>query len=74
VLAAHDRLLDRWPVPREDLDVDARFGSVHVLASGPVGPTTPSRPGQGPDTASRHGIQGTGTGSGLESGLVLDLY
>jgi pimeloyl-ACP methyl ester carboxylesterase len=36
VLAAYDQLLDRWPVPREDLDVDTRFGTVHVLASGPA--------------------------------------
>lgn len=36
VLTAYDRLLDRWPVPREDLDIDTRFGPVHVLASGPV--------------------------------------
>lgn len=39
VLAAYDRLLDRWPVPREDLDVVTRFGTVHVLASGPAGGT-----------------------------------
>lgn len=39
VYEAYDRLADRWPVPRQDLDVETEFGAVHVLASGPDGGT-----------------------------------
>ncbi|MEJ2578196.1 MAG: alpha/beta fold hydrolase, partial [Kineosporiaceae bacterium] len=39
VYEAYDRLLGLWPVPHEDLDVDTRFGRVHVLTSGPAGGT-----------------------------------
>lgn len=36
VYEAYDRLADRWPVSRQELDVDTEFGTVHVIASGPA--------------------------------------
>jgi pimeloyl-ACP methyl ester carboxylesterase len=34
-LAVYDAALAQWPVPYEQLDVPTRFGSTHVIASGP---------------------------------------
>lgn len=34
-LAAYDSALELWPVPFEELDVPTRFGSTHLVASGP---------------------------------------
>jgi pimeloyl-ACP methyl ester carboxylesterase len=34
-LAAYDAALKRWPVPYEEIDVPTRFGTTHVVASGP---------------------------------------
>ena len=34
-LAVYDTALSQWPVPYEQLDVPTRFGSTHVIASGP---------------------------------------
>ncbi len=34
-LAVYDAALAHWPVPYEQLDVPTRFGSTHVIASGP---------------------------------------
>lgn len=36
-LAVYDAALARWPVPYEQLDVSTRFGSTHVIVSGPQG-------------------------------------
>ncbi len=36
MLAAYDSILGSWTVPVEGLDVATRYGSVHVLVSGPV--------------------------------------
>jgi pimeloyl-ACP methyl ester carboxylesterase len=33
--AAYDAVLQEWPVPFEELDVPTRFGTTHVVASGP---------------------------------------
>ena len=33
-LAAYDAVLERWPVPYEELDLPTRFGTTHVVASG----------------------------------------
>jgi pimeloyl-ACP methyl ester carboxylesterase len=33
---SYDELADRWPVPRQDLDVETEYGRVHVLAAGPA--------------------------------------
>jgi pimeloyl-ACP methyl ester carboxylesterase len=35
VYESYDRLAARWPVSREDLDIDTEYGSVHVLTAGP---------------------------------------
>ena len=34
-LAAYDAAMKRWPVPYEDIDLPGRFGTTHVVASGP---------------------------------------
>ncbi len=34
ILAAYQAILDRWPVPYEELEVATRFGDTHVVASG----------------------------------------
>jgi pimeloyl-ACP methyl ester carboxylesterase len=34
-LAAYDAAMRLWPVPYEALDIPGRFGSAHVVASGP---------------------------------------
>src|SRR5690349_9867784 len=34
-LAAYDAVLREWPVPFEELDLPTRFGTTHVVASGP---------------------------------------
>ncbi len=34
-MAVYDAALARWPVPYEQLDLPTRFGSTHVIASGP---------------------------------------
>ena len=34
-MAAYDAALARWPVPYEQLDLPTRFGSTHIIASGP---------------------------------------
>jgi len=34
-LAAYDAVLKEWPVPFEELDLPTRFGTTHVIASGP---------------------------------------
>ena len=34
--AAYDAVLAQWPVPYEELDIPTRFGSTHVIASGPL--------------------------------------
>lgn len=34
-LAAYDAVLEQWPVPYEELDLPTRFGTTHVVASGP---------------------------------------
>ncbi len=31
---SYDRPAARWPVSREDLDVETEYGSVHVLTAG----------------------------------------
>jgi hypothetical protein len=33
--AAYDAALKRWPVPYEEIDIPGRFGTTHVVASGP---------------------------------------
>ena len=35
-VAAYDAVLQHWPVPYEELDLPTRFGSTHVIASGPA--------------------------------------
>jgi pimeloyl-ACP methyl ester carboxylesterase len=35
-IAAYDAVLKRWPVPYEELDIPTRFGTTHVIASGPA--------------------------------------
>jgi pimeloyl-ACP methyl ester carboxylesterase len=37
ILALYDAYIARWPVPLDEVDVDTRFGSVHVLVCGPSG-------------------------------------
>ena len=34
-LAAYDAAMKSWPVPYEEIDVPTRFGTTHVIASGP---------------------------------------
>ncbi len=34
-MAAYDATLALWPVPYEELDVHTRFGTTHIIASGP---------------------------------------
>ena len=34
-LAAYQGVLDRWPVPYEELDIPTRFGVTHVIITGP---------------------------------------
>lgn len=34
-MATYDATLSLWPVPYESLDVPTRFGSTHIIASGP---------------------------------------
>ncbi len=34
-LAVYDAVMKRWPVPYEEVDVPGRFGSTHVIVSGP---------------------------------------
>ena len=36
-MAVYDAALAHWPVPYEQLDLPTRFGSTHVIASGPKG-------------------------------------
>jgi pimeloyl-ACP methyl ester carboxylesterase len=36
-LAAYDEAMKEWPVPYEDVQVPTRFGSTHVVVSGPAG-------------------------------------
>jgi pimeloyl-ACP methyl ester carboxylesterase len=36
-LAAYQAVLARWPVPYTELDVPTRFGTTHLIASGPEG-------------------------------------
>jgi len=36
-LAAYDAALKLWPVPCEEIDIATRFGSTHVIVSGPKG-------------------------------------
>lgn len=36
-LASYDAALAKWPVPYESIHVPTRFGSTHVIASGPKG-------------------------------------
>ncbi len=35
-LTTYDAALKRWPVPYEEIDVPTRFGTTHVVASGPA--------------------------------------
>ena len=35
-LAAYDAAMKSWPVPYEEFDVPSRFGTTHVIASGPM--------------------------------------
>ncbi len=37
ILAAYQAVLDRWPVPYEEIEVATRFGTTHVVASGDAG-------------------------------------
>ena len=34
-LAAYDAALKRWPVPYDEIDIPTRFGTTHVVVSGP---------------------------------------
>jgi len=34
-LAAYDAALKRWPVPSDEIDIPTRFGTTHVVVSGP---------------------------------------
>jgi len=34
ILTAYQAMLEQWPVPYEELDVNTRFGATHVIASG----------------------------------------
>ncbi len=34
-MAAYNAVLERWPVPYEELDIPTRFGVTHIIASGP---------------------------------------
>jgi hypothetical protein len=34
-LAAYDAAMRLWPVPYEEVEVSSRFGTTHVVASGP---------------------------------------
>ena len=34
-LAAYDAVLNKWPVPFEEIDIPTRFGTTHVTVSGP---------------------------------------
>src|SRR5438477_11129675 len=34
-LAAYDAAMQLWPVPYEEMDLPSRFGTTHVVASGP---------------------------------------
>jgi pimeloyl-ACP methyl ester carboxylesterase len=34
--AAYDAVLKQWPVPYEELNIPTRFGTTHVIASGPT--------------------------------------
>src|SRR5512143_1407210 len=35
VMCAYQAILDRWPVPYEELTISTCFGETHVIASGP---------------------------------------
>lgn len=35
-MGAYRAVLSRWPVPYEEIEVETRFGSTHVIASGPA--------------------------------------
>jgi hypothetical protein len=37
-LAAYDAAMDFWPVPYQEIEVPGRFGTSHVVASGPADP------------------------------------
>ena len=36
-LAAYDAAMKSWPVPYEEMEIPGRFGTTHVIASGPTG-------------------------------------
>ena len=35
ILSIYDKRLSQWPVPYEFLNVPTRYGSTHIIASGP---------------------------------------
>jgi pimeloyl-ACP methyl ester carboxylesterase len=49
-LAAYDAAMKRWPVPYNEIDVPSRFGTTHVVISGP---------NDAPPLALLHGYQAT---------------
>lgn len=48
--ATYDAILEKWPVPAEELDVETRFGPTHIRRSGN---------GQGTPIVLLHGVMGT---------------
>jgi pimeloyl-ACP methyl ester carboxylesterase len=40
-IAAYDAAMASWPVPYEEIDVESRFGTTHVVVSGPKAAATP---------------------------------
>jgi pimeloyl-ACP methyl ester carboxylesterase len=36
LIAKYDAVLDSWPVPYEERDVDTGFGTTHVIVTGPA--------------------------------------
>lgn len=49
-LTAYDKLLQKWPIPFESTTIPTRFGSTHVIVSGPV---------DAPPLVLLHGLQAT---------------
>jgi pimeloyl-ACP methyl ester carboxylesterase len=37
ILSAYQAVLDRWPVPYEEIEIPTRFGMTHIIASGEKG-------------------------------------